>query len=104
MRTEHGEEGTVHVLNSSKVFVCLGSTGWEDVVTSQGHPWDSFFFFFLLLPHLSLKTALTFFFFFFFFAVLGFELRAYTLSHSASPFCDGFFQDRISQTICPGWL
>jgi hypothetical protein len=26
------------------------------------------------------------FFFFFFFAVLGFELRAYTLSHSTSPF------------------
>jgi hypothetical protein len=27
----------------------------------------------------------------FFFFVLGFELRAYTLSHSASPFSDGFF-------------
>jgi hypothetical protein len=29
-----------------------------------------------------------------FFAVLGFELRAYTLSHSTSPpfFCDGFFE------------
>jgi hypothetical protein len=26
-----------------------------------------------------------------FFAVLGFELRAFTLSHSTSPFCDGFF-------------
>jgi hypothetical protein len=25
-------------------------------------------------------------FFFFFFAVLGFELKAYTLSHSSSPF------------------
>jgi hypothetical protein len=37
--------------------------------------------------------------------VLGLELRAYTLSHSSSPFyCDGFFQERISRTICPGWL
>jgi hypothetical protein len=29
--------------------------------------------------------------FFFFLVVLGFELRAYTLSHSTSPFCDGLF-------------
>jgi hypothetical protein len=27
-----------------------------------------------------------------FFVVLGFELRAYTLSHSAALFCDGFFE------------
>jgi hypothetical protein len=27
----------------------------------------------------------------FFFVVLGFEFRAYTLSHSTSTFCDGFF-------------
>jgi hypothetical protein len=33
----------------------------------------------------------SFFFFFFFFVVLGFELRAYTLSHSTSLFCDRFF-------------
>jgi hypothetical protein len=33
--------------------------------------------------------------FLFFSVVLGFELRAYTLSHSTSP-------DRVSQTICPG--
>jgi hypothetical protein len=41
------------------------------------------------------------------FVVLGFELRAYTLSHSTSApslFCDGFFRDKFSQTICPGWL
>jgi hypothetical protein len=40
---------------------------------------------------------------FFFFSVLGFELKAYTLSHSTSPFfvcVMGFFQDRVSQTIC----
>jgi hypothetical protein len=28
---------------------------------------------------------------FFFLAVLGLELRAFTLSYSASPFCGGFF-------------
>jgi hypothetical protein len=27
--------------------------------------------------------------------LLGLELRAYILSHSASPFCEGFFQDRV---------
>jgi hypothetical protein len=40
-----------------------------------------------------------------FFSVLGLELRVYTLSHSTSPiFCDGFFRDRVSWTISPGWL
>jgi hypothetical protein len=39
------------------------------------------------------------------FAVLGFELRAFSLSHSTSPFfCDGCLQDRVSWTVCPGWL
>jgi hypothetical protein len=34
--------------------------------------------------------------FFFFFVVLGFELRAYTLSHSTSPFfVTGFFEIRF---------
>jgi hypothetical protein len=28
---------------------------------------------------------------FYFFVVLGLELRAFTLSHSNSPFCDGYF-------------
>jgi hypothetical protein len=42
--------------------------------------------------------------FFFFFLVLGLELKAFTLNHSASPFCDRYFQDRFSQTICPSWL
>jgi hypothetical protein len=32
--------------------------------------------------------------------VLTFELRAYTLSHSLSPFLWFFFQDRVLQTIC----
>jgi hypothetical protein len=37
--------------------------------------------------------------------VLVLELRAFTLNHSASPnFCNGFFWDRVSRTICFGWL
>jgi hypothetical protein len=40
----------------------------------------------------------------FFFSVLGLELRAYTWSHSTSPFCVRCFRDRVSQTICLGWF
>jgi hypothetical protein len=40
----------------------------------------------------------------FVFFVPGLELRAYTLSHSTSPFYVKYFWDRVSQTICPGWL
>jgi hypothetical protein len=43
----------------------------------------------------------------FFFTVLDFELRTYMLSHSTSLFfvcVMGLFRDRISRTICPGWL
>jgi hypothetical protein len=40
----------------------------------------------------------------FFFEVLGFELRAYTLSHSISPFLWWDFWDRVWQTIYSGWL
>jgi hypothetical protein len=44
-------------------------------------------------------------FIYFILAVLGFELRAYTLSHSTSLIlCWVFFQGRVSWTICPGWL
>jgi hypothetical protein len=35
-------------------------------------------------------------------AVLGLELRTYTLSHSL--FCEGFFQDGFLQNYLPGWL
>jgi hypothetical protein len=38
--------------------------------------------------------------FFFFLVILGLELRAYTLSHSTALFCDGFFCNRVLQTIC----
>jgi hypothetical protein len=34
---------------------------------------------------------------------LGFELMASSLSHISSPFCYGYFVDRVSQTIFPGW-
>jgi hypothetical protein len=44
------------------------------------------------------------FFSFFFSEVLGFELRAYTLSHSISPiFVMDFFQDGVLRTTCQGW-
>jgi hypothetical protein len=44
-----------------------------------------------------LSSQHTTFFFFFFFAVLGFKLRAYTLSHSTSPFfVKVFFRNRVS--------
>jgi hypothetical protein len=33
------------------------------------------------------------------FLILVFELRAYTLKHSTSHFCEGYFHDRVSQTI-----
>jgi hypothetical protein len=39
------------------------------------------------------------------FVVLGFELGAYTLSHSTSPlFCDGFFEIGTGELFAKGWL
>jgi hypothetical protein len=38
------------------------------------------------------------------FSVLGLELRAFTLSHSTSYFCEGFFEIGSHGTISPGWL
>jgi hypothetical protein len=43
-------------------------------------------------------------FFVFLYMVLELERGAYTLSHSTSPFCVKYFQDRVSQTVCPAWL
>jgi hypothetical protein len=43
-----------------------------------------------------------FLFFSFFFSVLGFELRAYTLSHSTSPFFVMGFFNRGAQKLF-GW-
>jgi hypothetical protein len=37
-----------------------------------------------------------------FFSVLGFELRAYILSHSTSIFCDGFFSRLGLMNYLPG--
>jgi hypothetical protein len=43
--------------------------------------------------------------FLFWFLVLGFELKAFTLTCSTSPvFCDRIFWDRVSWTVCLGWL
>jgi hypothetical protein len=46
-----------------------------------------------------------------FFAALGFEIRTSHLlrrsTTSATPpglFCDGYFQDRVLRSTCPGWL
>jgi hypothetical protein len=39
-----------------------------------------------------------------FFSVLELELRAFTLSHSISPFLWRVFQDRVLQTVCLGWF
>jgi hypothetical protein len=45
------------------------------------------------------------FFFFLNFAALGFELKAYSLSHSTSLFLWWvFLGDRVLRTICLGWL
>jgi hypothetical protein len=45
------------------------------------------------------------FFFFSFFAVLGLELRAYTLSHSTSPFfVMGLFKIGSCELFFLGWL
>jgi hypothetical protein len=42
---------------------------------------------------------------FFFFVVLEFELRAYTLSHSTSPFfVKGFSIQGLLELFAPGWL
>jgi hypothetical protein len=41
---------------------------------------------------------------FFFFSVLGLELRVYALATPPALFCEGFFWDRILQTVCPVWL
>jgi hypothetical protein len=59
------------------------------------------------LSHTSSPFYYAFFLFFLSFSLiggLGFELKAYTLSHSTSPFfVMDFFQNRVSPTICLGW-
>jgi hypothetical protein len=54
--------------------------------------------------HMYIYVYIYIYIFFFFFVALGLEYRAYTLSHSISPFCVRYFWDRVSWTICPGWL
>jgi hypothetical protein len=57
-----------------------------------------------LLPCKCCRAGTILILFFFFFVVPGFELRAYTLNHSTSPFLWWYFWDRVSWTICPSWL
>jgi hypothetical protein len=80
-------------------LVCLDGGGFNVMATTMSIRSGQHVQFsdFVLFPEFN------FFPFFFFFAVLRFELRAYTLSHSTSPFLWVFFSDRVSQTICPGW-
>jgi hypothetical protein len=48
-----------------------------------------------------LSTA---FFFFFFLQHQGLNSEPTPWATPPALFCDGYFQDRVSQTICPGWL
>jgi hypothetical protein len=56
----------------------------------------------------ALPAHITLVIYLFILLVLGFELRAsyliYCPSHSANPFLCWYFWDRVSKTICPGWL
>jgi hypothetical protein len=64
----------------------------------------------VLLENPTWSRILSFFLsFFFFLVVLGLELRAYTPSHSTSPFfffffVKGFLHNRILRTIVLAWL
>jgi hypothetical protein len=48
------------------------------------------------------QTLTSVFFFFFFLQYGGLELRAYTSSYFTALFCDCFFRDRNSKTVCLG--
>jgi hypothetical protein len=80
-------------------------------ITTSIFPIYPFLYEFLLLCvlliekcHIQSLQCLDYLEFFSFFAVLGLELRVFSLSHSASPFCDGYFRDTILWTIYLGWL
>jgi hypothetical protein len=58
------------------------------------------------LKHIYVHPSLsyTLFFFFFFLAEMGLELMAFTLQYAANPFWWRVFWDRVSRTICLGFL
>jgi hypothetical protein len=72
-------------------------------------PAEGFYFFLCFNMHvlivrrsfvvIFLHMCILYFFFFFFFALLGLELRAFTLSHSTNPIFVKGFQDRVSQEL-----
>jgi hypothetical protein len=56
-------------------------------------------------------THIYIYIYFFFFCRMGFEFSftftkqvLYHLSHTSNPFCFDYFGDRVSPTVCPGWL
>jgi hypothetical protein len=51
-------------------------------------------------PHLRNPSTL----FIYLFPVLGLNSGPTPWVTPPALFCEGFFQDRVSQTICPGWL
>jgi hypothetical protein len=72
------------------VALPLRNRRWEDHVSRSALGKS-------MRPYLKLKGFL-----FLFLVAVGFELRAYTLSHSTSPFCVRYFWDWVSRTVCPG--
>jgi hypothetical protein len=81
---------------------------WQEVTDNSTTYMLHFHFWYISFYLLSKIEILLYWFFNLkknFFVVLGLELRAYTLSHSTSPFfCDRVFWDRVSWTICSVWL
>jgi hypothetical protein len=72
---------------------------------------EMYLFFYLLyyFPMWLCLTSLTnvhhwIMFFFFFLRYWGLNIGPTPWATPPILFCEGFFQDRVSQTICPGWL
>jgi hypothetical protein len=86
-----GGRGEVDLIRNSTIgFLSCHSISNTQVIDADGGVWGSL---------REKKRAMQFFCFLFFFLVLGLELRAFTLNHSASPFCNGYFRDRVSRVI-----
>jgi hypothetical protein len=59
------------------------------------------------LPSVCQRTPLYFWWYclvLFCFGTQAWTQGLHLLSHSTSPFCVRYFQDRVSRTICPAWL
>jgi hypothetical protein len=85
-----GEEAETLVPETLTEKVVPGKK-WSHFLFAMNSAWLSWF-------------SIRFLFFYFFFVVLGFELKAYTLSHSPSPFFyDGFFRDKTGLKSWSSW-